>query len=121
MAEKKIALNPEELREKYGDRLYTVKIEIEVDDDTTDNREYIFRKPSTASYDRFVKTAANSPSKSSKDFVLDNIIDEQREMLQTDLEEYPALSMSIGDRLFSMLGLSKGTNVKKLWTTGSRT
>lgn len=110
----KTTIVPDELRAKYGDRLYTVTVDIDVDDYTTDQKEYIFRKPSTISYDRLIKTLSASPSKSSRDFVLDNIIEEQRDRLTTDLEEYPALSQTIVDKLTAMLGLAKSAGVKKL-------
>lgn len=104
----------DEQRAKYGDRLYTLKVDIDVDDETVDHKEYIFRKPTTVSYDRLIKNLSASPSKSAKDFVLDNIIDDQRERLETDLVEYPALSQTLIDKLTAMLGLAKTANVKKL-------
>ena len=110
----KTNLTPDELHAKYGDKLYTVNIDIDVDDYTTVKKEYIFRKPATVSYDRLIKNLSASPSKASKDFVLDNIIEEQRETLCADLEEFPALSQTLTDKLTAMLGLAKTTGVKKL-------
>ena len=52
----------EELKEKYG-KVYRVGATIEVDDETEKNVEFFFKRPSTASYDRYVKTTAwRSPS-----------------------------------------------------------
>ena len=113
MADKKEPLNIEELKAKYG-KLYTVATTIMEGDDDSRELRYIFKRPTAASYDRFVKMAANSPTKASKAFVLDAIIEEQAPQLEADLEEYPALVMTINDRLFELLGLSKDINLKKL-------
>ena len=43
----------EELKEKYG-KVYRVGATIEVDDETEKNVEFFFKRPSTASYDRYV-------------------------------------------------------------------
>ena len=75
---------------------------------------HFFKKPVTASYDRYVKSTSQSPTKALKAFVLDNIIEEQTDKLAADLEEYPALSLSIGEKLLNMLGLSKDINLKLL-------
>lgn len=103
-----------ELREKYGEKLYTINVSIEVDDFSTDAKSYIFKKPSALSFERMTKGLSNSIVKSSRTFVLDNIIDEQSNQLIDDLEEYPALAQTLMDKLCSMLGLAKDTSVKKL-------
>ena len=46
--------------------------------------------------------------------MLDNICEEQRDELKSTLEEYPAMAISLGEKLLNMLGLSKDTTVKKL-------
>ena len=76
--------------------------------------DFIFKRPNTASYDRYVKTSAASTSKALKMFLLDNICLEQEKDLEEALEEYPAMSIGIGEKLLNMLGLSKDTQVKKL-------
>lgn len=43
-----------------------------------------------------------------------NIIDEQRDELKDTLEEYPAMAISLADKLLRMLGLADTTSVKKL-------
>lgn len=112
MAENILDLNEQELRDKYG-KLYTVAIDIEVDDATTVTRKYLFRKPSTISYDRYVKKCVGSPTKAAQDFACDNIIEEQLEDLKSDLEEFPAIALTINDKLLAMLGLAKDVSVKK--------
>ena len=47
-------------------------------------------------------------------FAFDNIIDEQRDELKDTLEEYPAMAISLADKLLRMLGLADTTSVKKL-------
>jgi len=107
------ALDLQALKDKY-DKLYTVETVLEIDDYTTESRSYLFKKPTVASYDRFVKTASQSPTKATKTFVLDNIIPEQEDALKEDLEEFPALAVSLNDKLFSLLGMSKDVSIKKL-------
>ena len=75
---------------------------------------FLREQPNTASYDRYVKTSAASTSKALKMFLLDNICLEQEKDLEEALEEYPAMSIGIGEKLLNMLGLSKDTQVKKL-------
>lgn len=106
-------LNIEALKEKYG-KLYTVQATLEIDDFTTEQRSYLFKKPTVASYDRFVKTSTQSPTKATNAFVQDNIIPEQLQQLKEDMEEFPALTISLNDKLFSLLGLSKDITIKKL-------
>lgn len=113
MTEKKSALNIEELKAKYG-KVYELVASIEEDKDTAYERVFYFKRPTTASYDRFVKTASNSPTKASKNFCIDNIIEEQRDIFVAEIEEYPAIAMALNDKLFSLLGLPKDVTIKKL-------
>ena len=55
----------EELKEKYG-KVYRVGATIEVDDETEKNVEFFFKRPSTASYDRYVKTTAQGATRRSR-------------------------------------------------------
>ena len=99
----------EELKEKYG-KVYRVGATIEVEK----NVEFFFKRPSTASYDRYVKTTAQGATKALKVFLFDNVVEESRASLEANLEEFPALALSIGEKLLGMLGLSKQTNLKML-------
>ena len=101
----------EKLRKKYKDmdgKIYEITTSIQEDDDNETEFDFIFRKPKIASYDRYVKT------KALKTFITDNICEEQVEDLRAALEEYPAMAISLGEKLLNMLGLSKETTVKKL-------
>ncbi len=107
----------EALKRRYSgtdEKIYTVTTTVQVDDDTEEKFTYLFRKPKPASYDRYVKTISNSVTKASKSFVFDNIIDEQRDELKKTVEEYPAITISLADKLLRMLGLADTTSVKKL-------
>lgn len=106
-------INVEDLKLKHG-KIYQIDITLEPDDSTTVELSYIFKKPNAASYDRYIKTTAQSPSKALRNFILDNIIEEQCKKIETDLEEYPALTISLGEKLLNMLGLSKDINLKLL-------
>lgn len=107
----------EKLREKYkktDGKIYEIETSIQEDDENETTFDFIFRKPGTPSYDRYVKTSGTSGSKALKVFVTDNICEEQRDELKDAMEEYPALAISLGEKLLNMLGLSKDTSVKKL-------
>lgn len=107
----------QQLRKKYKEidgKIYEIITSIQEDDENETEFDFIFRKPGTSSYDRYVKTSGTSGTKALKTFVLDNICDEQRGELKDTLEEYPAMAISVGEKLLNMLGLSKDTTVKKL-------
>lgn len=101
------------LKTKYG-KIYAVGMTLTPDDDTEIEKVYYFKKPSVASYDRYVKTASNGMTKALKNFMFDAVIEEYRQQLTEDLEEYPALAISVGEKLLAMMGLAKDTNLKKL-------
>lgn len=103
----------EALKSKYQ-KVYKITPVIDIDDETTVEKVYYFRKPNVASYDRYVKSASGSMTRALKVFLLDNIVEEQRELIEADLEEYPALTMSLGEKLLSLLGLSKTVNLRVL-------
>lgn len=105
------------LKEKYSSdesKIYEVTTTVQVDDETEEQFSFLFHKPKPASYDRYVKTMSNSVTKASKSFVFDNIVDEQKEILKETVEEYPAMTISLADKLLRMLGLADTTSVKKL-------
>ena len=93
---------------------YIVSTNIAQDDDMDDTLSFLFREPKPASYDRYSKTASTSPTKAMRTFVLDNICDEQRDELDEALGKWPAMGISLGEKLLYMLGLSKTTTVRKL-------
>lgn len=106
-----------QLREKYrttNGKAYEVVTSFNEDDDVEKEYDFIFKRPNTASYDRYVKTSSTSGSRALKTFILDNICDEQYDDLKEALEDYPAMAIGIGEKLLNMLGLSKETQVKKL-------
>ena len=96
-----IVSKAEELKAKYG-KVYRVGATIDVDDETEKTVEYFFKKPSTGSYDRYVKTTAQGATKALKTFLFDNVTEESKAALEADLEEYPALALSIGEKLLGI-------------------
>lgn len=104
----------EAMRHKYG-KAYKVGVTVPVDDETESELSYYFKRPSIPVYDRFVKTMSKiGISKASKTFILDSVVDEDRERLTADMEEYPGISITIGNRLGELLGLGNDVNLKKL-------
>lgn len=109
----------EDLCRKYSDqgmrgKMYIVTTNLSQDDDMDRTMEFLFAEPKAASYDRYVKTASVSSSKAMRTFVLDNICTEQRKDLEKLLNEFPAMGISLGEKLLYMLGLSKTTTVRRL-------
>lgn len=106
-------LDIEELKRKYG-KIYSITSELVLDDDNSREAEYIFIKPKTASYDRYIKTASKGMTRALQGFMYDNVIPEQLEQLEKDIKEFPALPLGIGQKLLAVLGLSDNVNLTKL-------
>lgn len=105
----------EALKKQYGGEIYAVGITVPVDDLHHKEFSYRFKKPAVQSYDRFISTAAKvGMTKASKTFMLDSVIDEDKDRLIADLEENPGMAISIGNKLTEILGLSDTVNLQKL-------
>ena len=102
------------LKAKYG-KVYRVGLTIPVDDEHEQAFSYTFKRPSIASYDRYVKTASKTGiTKASRAFMLDAVTDEDRERLAADMEEYPGVGITVGNKLTELLGLTDAVNLKRL-------
>ncbi len=118
MKEENVAKEIEEekkLKEKYG-KLYKITSSIIEDEETEEQItvSFLFKKPLTPSLNRYLKTANKNMTASTSAFLMDNIIDEQKEQLKEKMAEYPALSIGIGEKLLNVLGLSSNVNLTKL-------
>ncbi len=104
----------EELKSKYG-KVYRVGMTVFEDDETEIELVYHFKRPSVASYDRYVRSLAQiGASKASKQFMLDAVVDEDEARLTADAETYPGVAVAIGGKLTDILGLTNAVNLKKL-------
>lgn len=104
----------EQLKEKYKCKVYRVGITIPQDDSEEKEFAYYFKRPTIASYDRYLKSAAQQGIvKASKVFMLDCVTEESRDALIADMEEYPGIAVSVGNRLTEILGLTNA-NLKML-------
>ncbi|MCI9121147.1 MAG: hypothetical protein HFG00_06430 [Oscillibacter sp.] len=104
----------EELKEKYG-KVYRIGMTVMEDDDNEMELVYHFKRPSIASYDRYVKTLAQvGASKASKRFMLDAVVEEDEARLTADVETYPGVAIAIGGKLTDILGLTNAVNLKRL-------
>ena len=92
-------ISEKKYKEKDG-RIYEIRTTIQEDDEEEKEFTFLFRKPGTASYERYVKLSSNSAVKALKTFVMDNICEEQYKKLGDALEEYPAMCISL-ERSFS--------------------
>ena len=104
----------EELKSKYG-KVYRIGMTVFEDDETEIELVYHFKRPSVASYDRYVRSLAQiGASKASKQFMLDAVVDEDEARLTADAETYPGVAIAIGGKLTDILGLTNAVNLKKL-------
>ncbi len=108
-------LDKEVLKKKYG-KVYQISASFAEDDDAEEEIQvsFIFKKPLTASLNRYLRTASKNMTASTTAFLLDNIISEQKVELEKKIEEYPALTIGIGQKLLNVLGLSDNINLTKL-------
>ena len=105
----------EVLKQKYGGKVYQVRVTVPLDDESEQTFSYFFKRPSVPSYDRYIKTAAKiGMTKASKAFMLDAVVDEDKDRLTADMEEFPGVAITIGNKLTELLGLTDGVNLKKL-------
>lgn len=108
------ATRENELKSKYG-KVYLISMTVPVDDTEEKDCSYYFKRPSVPSYDRYIKSAAQvGITKASKAFMLDAVTEEDKERLITDMEEYPGVAITIGNKLTEILGLTNTANLKKL-------
>lgn len=115
-AQKKIVnlSDPESIKEKYGE-VYEITVVVDEDDENEGRKlVYYFKRPSTASFNRYLKGAGKNMAASTTNFVIDNIIEEQMEPLKTECEKYPGLALNLGQKLLSACGLGDNVNFRKL-------
>ena len=113
--EKKQVSAEEQLKARYKEKLYRVSMTVPVDDDHEEAFSYHFRRPSIPAYDRYIKTASKAGiTKASRAFMLDCVVDEDRERLAGDMEENPGIALMIGNRLTDIMGLTDTVNLKRL-------
>lgn len=105
---------PEHLKTTYG-KVYQIGMTIPVDDEVEKAFSYFFRRPSAMSYDRYINSAAKiGMVKASKAFMLDSVVAEDRDRLVEEMEEFPGIAITIGNKLTEILGLTNAVNLKKL-------
>lgn len=105
---------PEEVKQKYGE-IYEISVLVDEDDENEGRRLiYYFKRPSTASFNRYLKTAGKNMAASTTNFVIDNIVEEQLEPFKAESEKYPGLALNLGQKLLSAIGLGDNVNFRKL-------
>ena len=101
-------------KSKYG-QVWQIDITLDQDDDNEGRvLKFMFKKPSTASFNRYMKTASKNMATSTEVFVMDKIVDEQKEKLTKECESYPGLALNIGQKLLGVIGLGDNINFRKL-------
>lgn len=99
-----------ELKAKHP-KIYRVDAELE---DIEQEFTFYFKKPTPASFNIVIKNMSKKSLAAMKQFTLESVVDEQKEWYQEVIEEYPALAMSVGQKLLGLLGLSENLTLKKL-------
>ena len=103
------------LKAKYG-KVFRVSCSVREDEDS-DALEfgYYFKRPSVPSYDRYLKGVQQfGMTRASKTFLLDCVVDEDKDPLTSEMEEYPGVALTIAGKLTEILGLTNAVNLKKL-------
>ena len=100
--------------EETTSKVYSLTLAVAQDDDNETELTFRFAKPKTVSYDRYIKGVSQSTYRASRDFALDNVLAEDEAKLREALEEYPAMALTLADKLMAVLGLAKTANLKLL-------
>lgn len=99
---------------KYGE-VYEIGTVVDEDDESEGRKiSFYFRKPTVASFNRYLKTAGKNMAASTTAFVMDNIVDEQSDVFKKECEKYPGLALGLGTKLLSAIGLGDNVNFRKL-------
>lgn len=101
------------LKAKYG-KIYLVTVDVPDDAGDLCRKEYLFKRPTAASYDRLLQSAPGGQWRALKILIQDNLLEEYQDRFAADLEDYPGLVIPLGQKLLDMLGANGGTGVKKL-------
>lgn len=109
-----VPLDETRLKEKYG-KLYEIAVMVD-EDDVSEGRcvRFLFKKPSTASFNCYLKTASKDMAKASGIFVQNNIIEEQTDEFKKECSAYPALALGMSRKLLDALGLSDNINFRQI-------
>lgn len=109
-----VPLDETRLKEKYGE-LYEIAVMVD-EDDVSEGRcvRFLFKKPSTASFNCYLKTASKDMAKASGIFVQNNIIEEQADEFKKECSAYPALALGMSRKLLDALGLSDNINFRQI-------
>lgn len=104
----------QDIKEKYGE-VYEISTIVDEDDENEGRKlVYYFKKPSTASFNRYLKTAGKNMATSTTTFVIDNIVEEQMDSFKAECDKYPGLALGLGQKLLSAIGLGDNVNFRKL-------
>lgn len=93
---------------------YRITVDIPVDGVNFNTLDYRFNRPLPVSYDRYIKTVSKiGITQASKTFLLDAVVDADKDRLIADLAEYPGAALSMADKLTELLGMTS-VNLTKL-------
>jgi len=102
------------LKRKYG-KVFYIAVRVD-DDDENEGRKigFYFQEPTQASFSRYLKTASKNMVQSTLNFVMDNVIAEQKTNLEEEGKNYPGLPLNLGQKLLSAIGMGDDVNFRRL-------
>lgn len=96
-------------------KLYEITVTLQPDNEDEEiEKTYMFAKPSVQSFNRYINNVSKNMMNASKTLLKDNIVDEQISALESDWNEYPAIVLSLVEKLLYSMGLAKSSNFKRL-------
>lgn len=102
----------EAMKARYG-KVYQISQSLTIDDGVYRDVQYFFRRPSVASLNRYLKAMSKDATKAMETYLLDCVAQESEQALWDDLDEYPAMVISVGQKLLELQGLGDA-NLKLL-------
>lgn len=99
------------VKARYPDRVwYQLTVPLE----GTAARHYYFARPNMLQINRFTGLRAGDIGQTACNLLCDCVVKEQRDQLMADLQEYPALPISLAEPLLQTAGLTQSVNLQRL-------
>ena len=91
----------------------TVVLESSVENEDEKKFSYTFSEPKPGQFQRYIKEVSKNVVQASKNLVLSNIAQDEREKLIKDMEEYPGMVITIANKFLAMLGFTDNVTFRR--------
>ncbi|TEB09140.1 hypothetical protein [Pelotomaculum propionicicum] len=106
-------LNPEALKDKYGN-IFPVTVEgLLAKDGEEKSFTFYFQEAKTAHINRYLKEAAQRALDATKNFLYSLVVPEQMDEMKAAFGEFPLLPLKLADPYTDQLGLGASVNIQK--------